>query len=1237
MNKFLALVIVISLSFTTIFSQSIREAYKLFEENKVLEAEAMFKQLNEGETKAEALLGLGFCQAALSREDAGQKEFFEFINTTDNANMYLEGMWSYTDAELKDNAKTFYEDLLDKDGIDGKLKAKARSKLADHHKYLNNLSKAKSYYKAIGSVQPWMFVGDFENISESGFDNDYGPLKHAKNSYDFENKRGANVRWFNPGVYRMDQWVDMTYYFYSNNSIIFAQTFAESETEQDVQFRIGTSGSLKFWVNDELLFSEGKERDNGIDNYKFTGKLEAGNNRILIQIGSSEISGSNFLLRITDDNGTPLENITYAASYGEYPVKSGEASNNLIKDDVAAFFQNKIDANPKHLENYLILGQYYLNNDNVFKAKSVLKQANEHFADCSYLMYLNYLSFIRGDNENAASEVMEQIKLTDKNSPLSRGRYFDEALDNEDYDKANELIDQLVEIEGKSTSYYNHMIEVASKRNETEELVKLNREAYKKYPNDYQFIYLNYLIEKEIKKNPNGGKKVLETFLKNRYNNDAQTTLIQHYLEAGDLTKGLKLYDKLLENNPSAVGYRSRLAGLYSSIGNYDEAIKQYKQCAKIAPYVSNYYREIGKANEEKNEDELAKENYEKALYYSPYDYDSHELLRDLQGKKPIFESFEEIDELEIFKSAGGEDDYPDDNSIVLLDKVDRVVYEGGGSEARFQMIVKVLNTEGVDDWKRYNVSVGANENGEMIKAEVLKKNGGKLQAERSGGEIVFSNLEPGDGIYVSYKTETTNYGKLSKKFWDKFYMNYFFPIERSQYSLMVPKGTEFQYKLINDDLEPAVSDLNGNDIYVWQLTDLPSMKYESYMPDLSDVGKVLHISNIKDWTFVSDWYAGMAQQKSKIDFEVEQTANELFAGKENASDMDKVNIIYEYIVNNIRYRSIPFLQSGLVPQKASTVIGAKQGDCKDVSTLFVALCKTQDIDANLVLVNSRGNGALDLALPSIAFNHCIANVDVDGKEYLVELTSENLPFAASGKNDFVLQIPTERGVKSEGFIANNATRVRNKVIRNKKVTFNNNDMTIDIKSEKTGMQAASMRNTYEKEGEKERRKYMDEAIGGRYHSSKLLDLGFEDNLYDNSASVNYNYSYKVPDAFTDIGNLQIFVVPITDYVNSPDFAATEERDYGISLWEYFGSEFYQEKIQIVPPAGKQISDVPSNVVISNKYFSYSMNYQKTGSDLMVERKFEILNDDIQPQDYSTFKTDIEKVVKSDKQNLAFK
>ena len=66
----------------------------------------------------------------------------------------------------------------------------------------------------------------------------------------------------------------------------------------------------------------------------------------------------------------------------------------------------------------------------------------------------------------------------------------------------------------------------------------------------------------------------------------------------------------------------------------------------------------------------------------------------------------------------------------------------------------------------------------------------------------------------------------------------------------------------------------------------------------------------------------------------MKEKVNELFEGKENLTDKEKAIIIYNYIVNDIRYSSISFRQSGLIPQKASSVINTKLGDCKDVSTL---------------------------------------------------------------------------------------------------------------------------------------------------------------------------------------------------------------------------------------------------------------------------------------------------------------
>src|SRR5678815_4963325 len=102
-----------------------------------------------------------------------------------------------------------------------------------------------------------------------------------------------------------------------------------------------------------------------------------------------------------------------------------------------------------------------------------------------------------------------------------------------------------------------------------------------------------------------------------------------------------------------------------------------------------------------------------------------------------------------------------------------------------------------------------------------------------------------------------------------------------------------------------------------------------------------------------------------------------------------------DYIVANIRYSSVSFRQSGLVPQSVSTTISTRLGDCKDLSSVFVALANKAGIPAQLVLIDTRDNGSKDMMLPSMEFNHCIALAKIDGKDYYVELTNSYLPFGS--------------------------------------------------------------------------------------------------------------------------------------------------------------------------------------------------------------------------------------------------
>lgn len=104
-------------------------------------------------------------------------------------------------------------------------------------------------------------------------------------------------------------------------------------------------------------------------------------------------------------------------------------------------------------------------------------------------------------------------------------------------------------------------------------------------------------------------------------------------------------------------------------------------------------------------------------------------------------------------------------------------------------------------------------------------------------------------------------------------------------------------------------------------------------------------------------------------------------------------------MLTKLRYSSVSFRQSGYVPQDVSKIISTRLGDCKDFSTLFVALAQKAGIPAQLVLVDTRDNGSKDMILPSVEFNHCIVLAKLDGKGQYLELTDNNLSFGSLPNN----------------------------------------------------------------------------------------------------------------------------------------------------------------------------------------------------------------------------------------------
>jgi tetratricopeptide (TPR) repeat protein len=1224
-------------------ADELSEGYKSFINNDLTKAYAHFTAASQvPESRSDAFLMLAIMSTVDKEPSESFRYFLDFYKSSKESNPYISALFRQNCVLGYMNMKTEAQvswmlDLLKRTDLNPGLKAHIYEALGKHYETIYDLKKSRDYFSRIGAVMNWQIVGDFENISASGFEKEYGPESHPEPGSVFKNKINADIKWFDLYKQVDGKWIDFTYNFNCTNTLVYAQTFCKSSSDMTAYLRIGTSGSLKLYVNDQLLYSEKKERNNGIDTYIIPVKISSGNNRILLKIGNSKLEQCNFMMRATDIDGNNLTNLQFSSKFEPYSRIVQPVPVPLVPFAESAL-ERRIKENPEKLVNYIVLATAYLSNDKIDAASEILNKALDKAPNCSYLLNQLLELYVRDQNRTLSSLTREKIKSIDPDNPDILSYMINDAINSKNYKDARQSIGKKEKLYGKSLGLFYNKLSLASEENKAEEYSAILDEGLAAYPNDYTIVEDKFNFEKNFKKNQKAAIAVLKNFTRKYFHASAMKTLSDEYFQSGQVGDGINLLKQLIEYKPFDDSYYKYLGLYYLNAGKYNEAKQYLEVCLKIAPYYGPYYANFAKVFEEEKDNENAVKEYLSGIIYNPSDYDAINKLRNLQAKKDVFSYFPTTDYYKIFESSPTASDYPSDNFISLLEERQVVLHEYGGSESRVILMLKALTAKGIDYLKEYKISYLSNEEMTIEKAEVLKKNGNRLQAEVNDNQVVYTSLEPGDGVFLIYRRSKTVSGLMSKNFYEKWLLSSWYPSLDLEYKLLIDKNLKLNYKLDNSDVKPEISDADEFKLYSWKSSTLKAMPIESYMPPMVDAGVLLNISTLPDWDYVSKWYFDISHTKTEPDKTVTETVNNLLSGKQGLSQMEKARTLYNFIVQNIRYSSVSFRQSGTVPKEASEVLNTRIGDCKDLSVLFTSMCTAAGIKAQVVLVIRRDNGMNWMNLPSFDFDHAIAKAFLDGKEYYIELTSGNFPFATLNEeliSAVVLDIDNDPEKVVPKFL-NPITRQSNSTVRRSSVSFSGDDMTDYVTTIRTGCMAANSRSNYRDLGKDELEKKFTQNISGSYSNLKLQSLNFDSTLKSCSDTLKYNYSFIVPKVLTKINNLTIVKIPLTERMPYLNFLQ-DGRKYPIESWKYLFCDTLTEELIINFPENKTLAEVPKSVHYSCRQADYTLIFKVQGKRLIVVRKLVCNMNYVPVSDYPAYRSFMEAMISSDNQQIGFR
>lgn len=1186
-----------------------------------------------------ALLGLSLLYRMQRKYDEAWYRFVRAVPLVSDRAPYLYAAWgtpvmTRLISDASSNAYKVIADLRSGTHGRGTMRAMALTTILNGQRQSAPVSDLREMSGQIGAVTEWMVIGPFENVSGSGHDKQYPPERAFALNDSYPGKNDVPTQWFAPGAMPYNNWLNFNNYFDDADAVYYANTFVFVPEPQRVEFRFGTGGLMKAFVDNTQILNITEERQTGIDMFTMRLQLTAGWHRVLVKCGMAEYERANFVLRITDSTGAPVPDLRVSA--GPQAYTPGTALDTAgVEHFAIAYFNAQIAAHPERLENYLLLADCHIDNDNGTDAELTLRRALRISPNSPPLLERLADAYSTSGKDDEMNRTYDRIEKIDAHVPAVLMHKFGQFIKTEQLNRAEAIADTVDAMLPYSELAYAMRIALYGAKGMNEKVEELTAALARRFSSnsDYTLAYAR-IVEQSTRQSA-AVIDLLDRFLEYTPDNDVLAAKAHTLLSIPDVEGWREIYDRLIETAPAYTGYYTYMAEIYFSMRDYSEAETLVRRALRIRPNSGRLLRRLAEIHRIQGNKEIAADEYRKALMYRPTDYDTRQTLNELLGRKSPFERFAPINIDSTIERARAMESDADQGAVVVLDCARHVIYEGGAFESNNELVVKVLNGRGIDDWKEYSIPANRYNEELIVEAAVaVKPDGTETKADVDGGYVVFKALEQNDVVHIKWRTKSHYGGKLARHFFDTYYFNGYYPAQDVRYEILAPKDFHFNYRTQNIDVKPTISETADGTLYTWAAHDIPEVSFEYGMPTLDDVGSVLFVSSLEGWGNLVEWYRDIAETKTRGSYEITEQVQQLLDSKEHASDEEKMRAIYDFITENIRYSSIEFRQGAYVPQKARDVLVNRIGDCKDVATLCIAMLRETGLTAHYVLVNTRDEGSNRNALPAVVFNHCIVAVETAAGLKYLDLTANNYPIGSVPQSDIdAFALVIKPGVTGPTRLPGGGIP-RTMTVRMNLALDAENGLVGTCATVGTGTVAAAIRDYFRDQPKREQEKQLLESLSQRYAGSSLGELTFE-NLENLAPSASYTYHFAVENYLAEAGSFRILKMPWNHPAEADEALSYEKRAFP---YEYFPpDDTITEEITVEMPPGYEPIELPAPKRLASRVAEYTLSYTYAERRLVARRSYVAKSNVVETDEYAEFKAFHNQMVKEDARLILLK
>jgi hypothetical protein len=397
-------------------------------------------------------------------------------------------------------------------------------------------------------------------------------------------------------------------------------------------------------------------------------------------------------------------------------------------------------------------------------------------------------------------------------------------------------------------------------------------------------------------------------------------------------------------------------------------------------------------------------------------------------------------------------------------------------------------------------------------------------------------------------------------------------------------------------------------------------------------------------WQALGTWTGTLQTGRYDATPEITAKAQELTAG---APDLyTKLERITDYIQKNIRYFIVMKGIGGLQAHYAGDIYRNKYGDCKDKTTLLIAMLQAIGVKAHYFYVNSE-RGVIDPKAPSLIGDHMITAIELpagendkrlqalvktqQGKTLLIfDPTNEWTPVGllpeyeqggygvlADGENSQVLRMavlpPDAEGLTRQGSFT----------------LSDSGELTGEIHEQRTGDDAMYFRGLLKRADTREVRESIERRLG-----SDLPGIVFKDYQFGAAEQLDkpLDFSIKLSAAnYAHNAGPLLLLRPrvLGSHVHAvPDVMEGKPRKYPIELGH---PGTWKDSFDITLPAGYAVDDTPEPVNVDVEFASYKSAVTAKGNTLHYESEYVVRDVEIPPGEAAEFRKLEQAILASEK------